>query len=590
MLRHGRSISHLLAAAVVVFAALAITARPASAAQTFTNETSISTSYSPGRASPYPSPINVQGMVGRITGVSVALRRVTHALPGNFDILLVAPDGETSIVLSDACGSPNGVKDHTWIFDQSAPAPAPHIDACAGSLYRPTDHNGTSDQWPDAPGGPHYADFNQFAGGNPNGTWKLYVYGDAYYAGKIASGWVLTIETAVPDLEVPGNPLFDGMANPYPATRTISGVDGVITDLDVSLAGVFHDRPVDLDVLLVGPRGQNVMLMSDACDQEIIGNRSWTWSDESGIHMSNTNFCGDTSFKPTNWGVTRYGEDDAIPNFPPVDGLYGTELATFDDTDPNGEWRLYVHDDRKDDKHGFIRQRFQLHMTTRPRANVGFAADAVAVTEGQSGQVTLTRSSGGKGLGAGYVKVTSTPGSATSGTDFEPVSTVAVFAAGEAQTTIPVRALTDSAREQSETLSLTLGPATGDAAVGTPATALVTINDPAPVTRPDQGGVLGDRIAPVIRALRVRGRVIRYTLSEPAAVTVRFQRVARKHGRRARFMAAGTLQRRGTAGVNRIAFRRRPGTYRVVVTATDAAGNRSTARSRTFRIVKARTR
>jgi hypothetical protein len=83
-----------------------------------------------------------------------------------------------------------------------------------------------------------------------------------------------------------------------------------------------------------------------------------------------------------------------------------------------------------------------------------------------------------------------------------------------------------------------------------------------------------------------RGTAMRYRLSEPAAVTLRIQRIgARK--------PAGTLRRSGAAGANRVALsgrvgRRalRVGRYRLTVRATDAAGNRSTARAARFRIVR----
>jgi uncharacterized delta-60 repeat protein len=106
-----------------------------------------------------------------------------------------------------------------------------------------------------------------------------------------------------------------------------------------------------------------------------------------------------------------------------------------------------------------------------------------------------------------------------------------------------------------------------------------------------------------------RGTTIRYTLSEAAKVTLRFQRVAagrrvggacrpitaRSHKGRPcrRYVAAGTLRRVGRRGPNRVAFsgkigRRslRPGAYRLVVSGVDAAGNRATARPRGFRIVR----
>jgi hypothetical protein len=85
-----------------------------------------------------------------------------------------------------------------------------------------------------------------------------------------------------------------------------------------------------------------------------------------------------------------------------------------------------------------------------------------------------------------------------------------------------------------------------------------------------------------------RGTTIRFGLSEAATVSLRVERVVA--GRR---VAAGTLRRTARAGANRVAFsgrigRRalRRGRYRLTVRATDAAGNRSTVRTRAFRVVR----
>ena len=93
------------------------------------------------------------------------------------------------------------------------------------------------------------------------------------------------------------------------------------------------------------------------------------------------------------------------------------------------------------------------------------------------------------------------------------------------------------------------------------------------------------RAATAVTAAR-RGTKIGYRLSEPARVTLRIQRIGTRR-------PTGTLRRTGRAGANRVAFsgrigRRalRPGRYRLTVHATDAAGNRSTARAARFRIVR----
>jgi hypothetical protein len=84
-----------------------------------------------------------------------------------------------------------------------------------------------------------------------------------------------------------------------------------------------------------------------------------------------------------------------------------------------------------------------------------------------------------------------------------------------------------------------------------------------------------------------RGTRLRYTLSEPAKVTVSVRRVGSAR-------VAGKLLRSGRAGANTLKFSGRigaralkPGRYRAVITARDAAGNRSVARHVTFRILHA---
>ena len=53
------------------------------------------------------------------------------------------------------------------------------------------------------------------------------------------------------------------MAAPYPSTITVSGLGGTITHVQVKLNGVTHSFPDDIDILLVGPGGQNAIIMSD---------------------------------------------------------------------------------------------------------------------------------------------------------------------------------------------------------------------------------------------------------------------------------------------------------------------------------------
>ncbi len=86
-----------------------------------------------------------------------------------------------------------------------------------------------------------------------------------------------------------------------------------------------------------------------------------------------------------------------------------------------------------------------------------------------------------------------------------------------------------------------------------------------------------------------KGSTARFTLSEAATVKVAVQR-ARSRGR---WTTVRTFTRPGRAGANRIAVKGRPpalrpGAYRLVVLARDAAGNTSARRVAPFRITRPR--
>src|SRR3712207_1570086 len=72
-----------------------------------------------------------------------------------------------------------------------------------------------------------------------------------------AGAYTFTVEGS--SVQVP----TQGTANPYPATKSVSGITRTITDVRAALT-LTHSFPDDLDVLLVGPTGQKTLLMSDA--------------------------------------------------------------------------------------------------------------------------------------------------------------------------------------------------------------------------------------------------------------------------------------------------------------------------------------
>ncbi len=163
---------------------------------TASNSNSITIAAS-GNADPYPSGIGVSNLTGFVTGVSVSLENLTHAAPDDIDILLVAPNGRSIVLMSDAGGT-NAVTDVDLTFADAAPA-LPDGSAISSGLYRPTNYDNIDVFPPPAPQTPPSGTaLASLYGMNPNGTWQLFIVDDTgANAGAISGGWSLDIQTSV---------------------------------------------------------------------------------------------------------------------------------------------------------------------------------------------------------------------------------------------------------------------------------------------------------------------------------------------------------------------------------------------------------
>ena len=129
-----------------------------------------------------------------------------------------------------------------------------------------------------------------------------------------------------------------GIASSFPSTITVAGVPASARKVSVTLSGVTHTSPGDLDVLLVGPQGQQVLLLSDAGTQGVT-NISLTFDDDAATTLAASGALTAGTYRPTNYGLS-----DVFPQPTPVLN-YNAALSTFKNTDPNGAWRLFVIDD-----------------------------------------------------------------------------------------------------------------------------------------------------------------------------------------------------------------------------------------------------
>ncbi len=132
-------------------------------------------------------------------------------------------------------------------------------------------------------------------------------------------------------------------ASPYPSSITISGLGTSVTDVNVFLYGVTHTYPDDLDFLLVGPQGQNLVILSDTGGGLDISGINLTLDDNAASTLPDESVLNSGAFRPAN-----YAPADTFPSPAPAPSG-ATTLTAFNGTDPNGTWSLYIVDDAVND-------------------------------------------------------------------------------------------------------------------------------------------------------------------------------------------------------------------------------------------------
>lgn len=194
-------------------------------------------------------------------------------------------------------------------------------------------------------------------------------------------------------ISIPDN----GTASPYPSTIAVSGVTDPIKKVTVTLHDFNHTYVGDIDVLLVGPGGQSVILMSDVADGYNASGLDLTFDDAAASQLPNFAF-GSGTYRPTDY---ESGESFASPA---PGAPYGSTLTAFSGASANGTWSLYVFDDA--------------------------AADQGGIYSGW----TLTLTSG----------------------DYSPTSGLLIFPPGTTSRTVSVTVHGDTASEVNETFSINL--------------------------------------------------------------------------------------------------------------------------------------
>jgi subtilisin-like proprotein convertase family protein len=275
-------------------------------------------------------------------------------------------------------------------------------------------------------------------------------------------------------------------AAPYPSNIAVSGLSPSVYKVTATITGFNHTFPADVDILLVGPAGQSVLLEGGAGGGTDVVNVNLTYDDAGppipGVIVSGT-------YHPTDVFHT--------PLQPPAPAEpYGGALAVFNGTDPNGTWSLYVHDHAGVDI-GNISGGWSLTFS-EPACCVGPAGEISigdsTVAEGDVGntdavfQLSLSAPSGSP-VSVDFDTVDGT--ATTADNDYLPLSGTAVFNPGETNTTITITVVGDTVFEADETYFVTLSNAVG-ATIGDGQGLGTILNDDKPLAADTSGELIHD--------------------------------------------------------------------------------------------------
>jgi subtilisin-like proprotein convertase family protein len=453
-------------------------------------------------AESYPLEVNVPESVAQgqvVRGVKVQLNSLIHTWATDLDIMLVAPNGQNVLLLSDAGSS--GDLSGNYTFEDAAASTVPVGATIPAGSYKPT-NVGAGDNFPfPAPAPSPAVTLSSLNGVAAAGTWRLFIVDDEDVISGSIGSFKLTLQTGFPN----GSAITindAASANPYPSTINVSGLTGTISKVTARVNGLTHTNPTDIDMLLVSPSGQGVRLMSDNGGGDDVAGVNLSFDDAAANSLGVVQIVSGT-YKPSNNGA-----NDAFAAPAPT-APYGTTLAAFNGTNPNGEWKLFIVDDSALDTGSLASWSIDIE-TTPPVISL---APTASVTEGGILSTTITRSVGN---GVSTVRVAADDASGTTTAlgffDFSGGPEVTMtFADGEVSKTFNVTTLNDTIDEADEEFRVTIFNPT-QATIGNDKTVATIVDNDAPPVLSLQGPTVSES-----------GNLsFAYTLSGPSGLPISF--------------------------------------------------------------------
>jgi subtilisin-like proprotein convertase family protein len=176
-----------------------------------------------------------------------------------------------------------------------------------------------------------------------------------------------------------------GPASPYPSALTVSGIVDPVVGVTVTLHSLSHTATGDLDVLLEGPGGQAMVIMSDAfTNGDAVANTLVLDDSGSSALPLGTTPVNSGTYRPTNHGAVDFFDTPAPagPWEQPAPAGSATLAGVFGGTNPNGSWNLWIDDDVNGDT-GVLAGGWSLGVrtTATPACPVCVAAYCTAVLD-----------------------------------------------------------------------------------------------------------------------------------------------------------------------------------------------------------------
>ncbi len=466
MIRSSRFRQYLIALGSVLLVARVSAAQ---VTHTFSNPTALAVP-SVGPTTPYGTTITVSGVRGTVTNVAVTLKDVSHGDPGQLRLILLGPTGQTA-ALMDATGNaellPKPAANHADLtFSSRAvlsfntyPKPGP---------YRPQGVNNAVTSLPSpAPPPPYPPTLDTYIGSGPNGVWTLFAFDDHGDAnGVIAGGWELQIDSAESAQSmVIGTSV--GPSTNYGSPITVANLRGAVQHIAVTLYDVHHTYPSDLDILLVGPTGKTLKLMSNAGGGTDVNATDITFADNAIVPVPTGTPISAGNYLPFDYPPT-YTMPAPAPAAP-----WGT-FADLLAADPNGVWRLYVNDHAPGDGG----QIGGWSLTIYTAGALILDEDSNTVNEGGTFPLAVVRLGGSAGtisatLAPAYAPA---PGVATPGVDFT-VPPPVTMASEVTQTKMMIPTVNDTIPEPNEVEFFVLNALTGGAVFGGSGVGMTIVDD-----------------------------------------------------------------------------------------------------------------